>query len=167
MQFKRDVDLKHPNWKKVENLIESNGALGLFNRLVDIFILACAIGIKEDKTLESGSDEGRSIARNTLNVNNEVSDRLELLYRTAIVTSKHISLSIEERLKIAFDPDSNSDNNYYPTNFLVPYANYGLDKMLSVTTNHDTETIINYMDLINSYDKAVDFIEEEGLELIY
>lgn len=166
MQYKRDMDLKHPNWKKVEELLESNGALGLFNRLVDIFILACAIGVKEDKILESGTEEGRSIARNTLNVNSEVSDRLELLYRTAIVTTKYINYTVDERLRIAFDPDSNTDNNLYPTNFLVPYANYGLEKLLSVTTNHDMETIINYMDLINSYDRNIDFIIEEGMEII-
>ena len=49
MILNSDLNLSHPLWEQADNELCNNRELGIFNRLVDIYVLACAIGIKEDK----------------------------------------------------------------------------------------------------------------------
>ena len=51
MILNSDINLIHPLWERADNELCDNSELGIFNRLVDVYVLACAIGIKEDKTL--------------------------------------------------------------------------------------------------------------------
>ena len=70
MQLSSDINLIHPLWEKADKELCSNTELGIFNRLVDIYVLACAVGIKEDKiisedNIESPLPSPKSIGRNT------------------------------------------------------------------------------------------------------
>ena len=49
MILNSDIYLPHPLWEKADNELCNNNELGIFNRLVDVYVVACAIGIKEDK----------------------------------------------------------------------------------------------------------------------
>ena len=49
MQLSSDLEMYHPLWERADNELCSTSELGIFNRLVDVYVLACAIGIKEDK----------------------------------------------------------------------------------------------------------------------
>ena len=51
MILNSDLILYHPLWEKADNELCGKDGIGLFNRLIDIYILACAIGVKEDKVV--------------------------------------------------------------------------------------------------------------------
>ena len=51
MQLSSDLEMYHPLWVRADNELCSTNELGIFNRLVDVYVLACAIGIKEDKVI--------------------------------------------------------------------------------------------------------------------
>ena len=68
MILNSDINLIHPLWERADNELCGNSELGIFNRLVDVYVLACAIGIKEDKILteiENPLENTKSIGRNT------------------------------------------------------------------------------------------------------
>lgn len=157
-----DIYLKHNIWLKA---FELRDELVIFKRVVDVFIVALSIGVADDEIVEIEEFENpKSIGRNTLNSNDDVKHLLTFLYQNAILSTKHISLDKDERKKIAFNHD-NIDLKYVPSNFLLPYANYGMTKIAECMTDHDIETIHNIVDLIKKY-KEKAFIDEEELNSI-
>ena len=163
-----DIQLKHSDWEKAEKmLVESNNDVAFFKRMVDIFIVAASIGISEDKIIENENFDGKSIGRNTLNQNQDVKHLITFLYQNAILSTSLINLSNDERKSIAFNPSDDIAQKYNPSSFLVPYANYGLKKLLECITNHDVESISNVINMINAYkDNPLDLeLEETDLDI--
>ena len=133
MILSSDINLTHPLWERADNELCSDKGIGLFNRLVDIYILACSIGIKEDKTLtefENPLNPSKSIGRNTYQsmLNENLKKLLDFMLQNALINSKTIDLSIDERLKLAFDPDY-SLPKLSAANFLTGFANYGIKEI--------------------------------------
>lgn len=130
MVLNTDIILSYPLWSRADN--ELNTVKSIFNRLIDIFVVACAIGIQADKTITEfdNSSETKTIARNTINslTNQDLGDILTFLLQTAILTTKTIDLSVEERIKLAFDPDFNIPK-FSPAAFLSGFANYGIQQI--------------------------------------
>ena len=132
MTLTSDIQLLHPLWEKADNELCNSAGIGLFNRLIDLYILACAIGIKDDcviVNIETPNDK-KSIGRNTYQsgANTDLRDLLDFMLQNALLNSKTIDFSIDERLKLAFDPDY-TVKKLSAANFLTGFANYGIVKI--------------------------------------
>ena len=135
MILNSDLILYHPLWEKADNELCGKDGIGLFNRLIDVYILACAIGVKEDKTVteyEMPLSNPKSIGRNTYMspTNVDLSNLLSFMLQNILLNSKTISLEMDERLKLAFDPDYNI-NKLRATELLNAFANYGIEQIFS------------------------------------
>jgi hypothetical protein len=162
MDFKADIFLRHNIWLKAFDLKDE---LKIFSRVVDVFIVAASIGIADDEIVENEDIENpKSIGRNTLNTNDGVNHLLTFLFQNVILSTKHLSLSSDERKKIAFNHDD-VDSKYSPSNFLVKYATYGMIKIAECMTDHDIETIFNIIELIKKYKDRIFIDEKELLEI--
>lgn len=151
MLISGDIILKHSLWNEAEEKL-CNGFI--FGRLVDLFVVACAIGIKADEIIEndmSNEDNSRSIGRNTYLVKNEdLTAIITFLFQNAILNTKHVNFDDKIRLRIAFDPDfpeEKSKINLVPTAFLVKFATYGLSQLYELYEQND----LNHMEKIKEF----------------
>lgn len=127
-----DLRMFNSIWDEAERKLKDE--MKLFSRLIDIYVLACAIGIKEDEIIkndESIVNPVREINRNTYSsmINTNLREMLEFMLQNALINSKHISFDMDERLKLAFDPDYKNDKISAAT-FLTNFANYGIVKIM-------------------------------------
>lgn len=132
MILSSDINLTHPLWERADNEL-CNKTSGLFNRLIDVYILACSIGIKEDKAItdiENPLNPSKSLGRNTYQsmANENLKNLLDFMLQNAIINSSLITFDTDERLKLAFDPDYNSPK-LSAASFLTGFANYGIEQI--------------------------------------
>ena len=155
MDIRGDISLKYIGWddERINQLVYSSSvpnSTAFFGRTIDLFIVACSIGILEDKRIPNdGLKEYNSIGRNTYITNDDVSRIFHFLFENAILTSQTVNFDNETRMKLAFDSNYNLDK-FSPNNFLVEFSNYGIDKIWSARTNHDIETITNIMEMLKN-----------------
>lgn len=162
MNFKTDFFLKNSVWES-KNTIEN---LGIFTRAVDYFIIACSIGIREDKRLpDDSNDLIITIGRNTLATNENVNRILTFLYENAVLGTKTLELTADERKKAAFDYE-NSNISISPTQLLTEFANYGMMILKEKISSHDLTTVMNIIDMMNEYKDMLDIDEDEELEVL-
>ena len=152
MILNSDIILSHPLWERADNELCGKDGIALFERLVDIYILACSIGIKEDKTViefENPLNPTKSIGRNTYQslTNENLRNSLDFMLQNAIINSKTLDLDIDERLRLAFDPDYNS-TKISPTGFLTGFANYGIEQIFH---HIDSNSSVVALDELYSY----------------
>ena len=133
MILSSDLILNDPLWEKAQDVLM--GQLGLFDRLIDVFLVACSIGIKNDSQIKNDEIEfplaqPKSIGRNTYlsGINSDLNDTLHMMLENAIITSKHLDFDMDERLRLAFNPD-HENKKFSPANFLVAFANYGIKEI--------------------------------------
>lgn len=166
MNISGDILLRHSLWKEAYDRYCKDS---IFDRLVDLFIVACSIGIKEDEIIEndlSSDDDCLSIGRTTYLVKNEdLTTIVTFLFQNAVLNSKHIDFDANTRLRIAFDPDfpdSGTKINLSPTAFLVKFATYGLTKMDEKYLANDLALIMNLKDLLDEHiqDDYSELLEE-------
>lgn len=148
MILNSDLILYHPLWEKADDFFCNNDGVGLFRRLIDIYLIACSIGIKEDKSIteiENPLENPKSIGRNTYMSlqNTDLSDCLNSMLQNAIINTKTIDLDMDERLKLAFDPDYNSKIS--PSSFLNGFANYGIEQIFKNVTSESSLAAIDQM----------------------
>ena len=157
MILNSDLILKHPLWARVDMELCSNKELGIFNRIIDVYVIACAIGIKEDKVVNEG-DEGeiiRTIGRNTYMSmsNTDLKMILDFLLQNAILHSKHLKYDMDERLKLAFNPDYTIPK-LSAASFLNAFANYGIEKIFENINSKSPLVVISdlntYFDSLSS-----------------
>ena len=139
MILNSDISLTHPLWEKADNELCSKDGIGLFGRLIDVYILACSIGIKEDKTITDFEDAlktPKTIGRNTYQsmINEDLKRLLDFMLQNAIINTKTLDLSDEERLKLAFHPDY-TIAKLSPAAFLTGFANYGIEQIFKKITS--------------------------------
>lgn len=152
MTLTSDIQLFHPLWEKADRELCSSDGIGLFGRLIDLYILACAIGIKEDRTIvdiEMPLEKEKSIGRNTYQsmLNTDLKASLDFMLQNALLNSKTIDFSVDERLKLAFDPDY-TVKKLSAAAFLTGFANYGIEKIYEIIGS--TAPIV-VVDEIHSY----------------
>lgn len=132
MILNSDLILKHPLWARADIELCSNKELGIFNRIVDVYVIACAIGIKEDRIVNDGDDAEivRTIGRNTYMsmMNTDLKMLLDFMLQNAILHSKHLKYDMDERLKLAFNPDYTVPK-LSAAGLLNAFANYGIEKI--------------------------------------
>ena len=174
MILSSDIDLRHPLWERADNELCSSSELGIFNRLVDVYVLACAIGINEDKVILDGEIDRplsptKSIGRNTHRENTEIRDLLDFMLQNALLHSKTINLDEDERLKLAFNPDY-SNKKIRAAEFLTGFANYGITQIFKNMVSHSSlvaeSELYEYFESLSNapYDKILDTITLEDLE---
>lgn len=133
MILSSDIEMRHPLWERADNELCANNKLGIFNRLVDVYVLSCAIGIREDKiisdkNLDNPLSSPKTIGRNTHRENTDIRDLLDFMLQNALIHSQTIDLDEDERLKLAFDPDY-TNKKIRATEFLTGFANYGITQI--------------------------------------
>ena len=170
MTLSGDIILRNSLWNDAEDKLCHNF---IFERMVDLFIVACSIGVKEDKILENDifdDDKPKSIGRNTYLIKNEdLTTIITFLYQNAVLNSKLIDFDNETRLRLAFDPDfpdAGSKIQFSPTAFLVKFASYGLSKIYEMQNTSDITFIADLKEMLDSmllkdYDAFIEELENE------
>lgn len=139
MILSSDLEMRHPLWERADNELCANNEFGIFNRLVDVYVLACAIGIKEDKVISDNEidnplESPKTIGRNTHRENLDIRDMLDFMLQNALIHTKTINLDEDERLKLAFNPDY-TNKKIRAAEFLTGFANYGITKIFENITS--------------------------------
>lgn len=168
MQLSSDITMYHPLWERADNELCSTNELGIFNRLVDVYVLACAIGIKEDKVIidddiDDPLSSPKTIGRNTHRENLDIRDLLDFMLQNALINSATISLDEDERLKLAFDPDY-ANKKINASNFLTGFANYGITKIYENITSNST--LVVESDLYKYFESLADAQYDKIIESI-
>ena len=174
MILSSDLEMRHPLWERADNELCSTSELGIFNRLVDVYVLACAIGIKEDKViLDSDIDQPlsspKTIGRNTHRENTDIRDLLDFMLQNALLHSKTINLDEDERLKLAFNPD-HANKKIRAADFLTGFANYGITQIFNHMVSHSAlvaeAELYEYFESISNapYDKLLETITLDDLK---
>ena len=163
MELTTDASLKGPIW--AETLDKLRGTV--FETYWDVYALCISIGMMYDCQIESdamvpaGYDaEPRSVPRNMLgHAQNKA--LLEFMLQTALVTTKHLDMTEEERLELAFGSDIKLEFN--PVAFLTKYANYGVTKLNEVISDsEDVELLEQLMTFLNAtYEAGVGVLDDD------
>lgn len=162
MQITADVTLKGPVWAEMLDLLVTE----YFPTYMDLYSLSISIGmmydgqIETDEMVPAGYKENpRSIPRNVL-IQNKHKSLMEFMLQAAIITTKHVEFTEQERLEIAFS-DKTVDK-FSPLQFLTKYANYGIVKIKEAigdaTDVELMQKIMSFLDDIykTGYDPTVD-----------
>ncbi len=165
MILNSDFNLYHPLWEKADELLCNNERVGLFNRLVDVFLIACSIGIKEDSRIDEAEfplENPKTIGRNTYQSmqNTDLRDLLDLMLQNILINSKTIDLDVDERLKLAFNPDYTLPK-ITATGLLIGFANYGIVKIFE---HIDTE--VPLLVIAELYDYFDSLTESDYTEIL-
>lgn len=171
MQLNSNFLLYHPLWEKADtDLVHS---LGLYRRLIDVFVIACAIGIQEDKIipakditepLENAKEINKSTYQSASNA--DLDDVLNFMFQNAIINTSHLDWDSDKRLKVALDPDCVIEK-FRPTEFLISFANYGIVQIFQHVNQSTHSAAIIQKELNDYYQEIVDKNYYEGIELHY
>lgn len=145
MELSSDINLTHPLWSRADNELCNNNEIGIFNRLVDVYVIACAIGIHDDKTISYVEEQdavSKSIGRSTHRENDDLRTMLEFMLQNALLHSKTIKYDMDERLKLAFDPTYNV-KNFSAASFLTGFANYGLEQIFNKIDSKSSLVVVS------------------------
>ena len=175
MQLSSDLEMRNPLWERADNELCSNNELGIFNRLVDVYVLACAIGIKEDKVIYDADIDNplatpKTIGRNTHRENLDIRDLLDFMLQNALIHSQTINLDMDERLKLAFNPDYNN-KKLRAADFLTGFANYGITKIFENLASRSSLVAVSelytYFEIVSDsqYDELLKNITLEDIEI--
>ena len=151
MDITTDVILSGNDWDYVIDDFKGK----FFETQWQIFVLCAAIGIKDDKviTQKSNSKESRNYIPRTVLLRPDNNNLLDLMFQSAILTSKQISLDENKRLELAFDENETTEK-FNKIGFIVEFANYGVKKIRECISesNNDIETMSLLKDYLeNSY----------------
>ena len=170
MQITADVTLKGPVWAEMTDLLVTE----YIPTNMDLYALSISIGmmydgqIETDEMVPSGYKENpRSIPRNVL-IQSKNKSLLEFMLQAAIITSKHVEFTEQERLELAFS--EKPIEKFSPIQFLTKYANYGIVKIKEALSDADDvelmQKMMSFLDSIyeTGYDPTVDLelIAEEN-----
>lgn len=164
MQLQSDLLLYHPLWEKAESELVTGKKI--FDRLIDIYVLACAIGIKEDKYIDEFPDKlenPKYIGRNTYQslINQDLADILDFLLLNAIINTKKYSWDDELRLEYAF-AEKNPDK-FSVASFLNGFANYGIEQIFN-EIDSDSSLIATH-EILDYFEELVNATYIDGMEV--
>lgn len=166
MELTTDASLRGPIW--AETLDKLRGTV--FETYWDVYALCISIGMMYDCQIESDAmvpagyeAEPRSVPRNMLgHAQNKA--LLEFMLQTALVTTKHLDMTEEERLELAFGSDKKLEFN--PVAFLTKYANYGVTKLNEVISDsEDVELLEQLMTFLNATYEAGAGVLDDDVDL--
>lgn len=145
-----DVSLRGETWANICDRLRNT----VFSSYWQIYALCISIGIMYDEQAEFDSNETRTVPRTVLNHPNNNS-LLDFLFQTAILTSRKVDLSEEQRLELAFAEEQTIDFN--KLSFLTSFANFGIKKIQEITEDkNDLESMESIMTFLNdSYENGI------------
>lgn len=143
MELTSDIPLKGDAWDRA---LKELGTIFSTRTNYSLFLLSCSIGIMYDqrieKPIEMTATEEHSVPRNV--IHNNDNGKLDLMLQAAILSTRTLNISEDERLEIAFG-DSTDFNK---KDFLLQFANYGVTKLIEqigVTELETMENIKNFL----------------------
>jgi hypothetical protein len=131
-------------------------------------IFAISIGINNDNWKEPDGIDTVEVTRSTL-TNYEVSDSLEFLFKTAILTCDNPKLEISnnDRMKLAFDPNYKI-KDFNPLKFLMGYITTGLEVIENQVYSTVVDDVISNLSYLTKMliekDKLTDEIIQNIIE---
>lgn len=110
-----------------------------------IYILSIAIGIFADKQIDTldmnlHPDSKFEINSATLHHNSQI---LDLLFKSAIITTGNVDFSEDFRMELAFNDDTRLEEakSFNQMTFLSKFANYGVSQIAQILTDDPLECI--------------------------
>lgn len=137
MEITSDVLLKGTAWNKA---IEGLSDIFTTRTHYSLFMLCLAIGIMYDKRIENPLDNGeeiKSVPRNV--INNNDNGKLDFYFQAAILSTLTESFDEEKRLELAFGDEP----GFNKIGFLVSFANFGVEKLVTLIGNTSLESMEN------------------------
>lgn len=138
MELTSDIPLKGDAWDRA---LKELGTIFSTRTNYSLFLLSCSIGIMYDqrieKPIEMTATEEHSVPRNV--IHNNDNGKLDLMLQAAILSTRTLNISEDERLEIAFG-DSTDFNK---KDFLLQFANYGVTKLIEQIGVTELETMEN------------------------
>lgn len=165
MEIRSDIVLRGSVWRKTFEKFQfflSQNSQPVYN----LYALSITIGIMYDKQIdvENDYDQPLNVPRTVLQPHN--SD-LDFMFQTAILTSKLVNYSDQERLKLAFD--TKCDITFNRFEFLTKFANFGVTKLLGISCDEPVEMMENLKKFMASsvegYNYEINEIPDEDVEL--
>lgn len=149
-------------WRKT---VEAYEKIFTQRTIFEVFTLALSIGVLYDQRIEAltNSEEYQppEINRNLFLSYGEILDEL---FQTAILTTKTIELSDKERLNLAF---GENDKEFDKRAFLIPFANFGVTKLVEQIAEDPFETAENLKDFlvltVEGHNVDLDIVDEVEL----
>lgn len=138
MELTSDIPLKGDAWDRA---LKELSTIFSTRTNYSLFLLSCSIGIMYDqrieKPIETTVTEEHSVPRNV--IHNNDNGKLDLMLQAAILSTRTLNISEDERLEIAFG-DSTDFNK---RDFLIQFANYGVTKLIEQIGVTELETMEN------------------------
>jgi hypothetical protein len=135
----------------------------------DIYILSVSIGIFADKQIDSLDMTSHPDSKFEINAakfhhNNQT---LDLLFKSAIITTTNINFSEEIRMQLAFNDDFESEETkgFNHMTFLTKFANYGVTQLSQKLTDDPLENVEALNKYIIECSDGLNFEEFELEEL--
>lgn len=155
MEITTDIALKGQEWIQ---LIDNTNNIFKTRTNYMLYMLCLAIGIHYDsirKESEMTEYEGNypSVPRNV--VQNNDKGQIDFMFQAAILTTKHVEMSEEERLGLAFGEKASVDK-LSKIAFLTQFANYGATVLLKQVGTNDVETMENIKEFVASAIEGTD-----------
>ncbi len=152
MEINADVYLRGDAWSEaIDKLKVLFGDAAQYN----IYILAASIGIMYDKRIEKleGDSDSHSIARNVF-IKRMGDGKLDYMFQAAILTTRTLDLSENERLELAF---GDTQKGFNKLSFLTEFANFGVSRLVKLCGVSDIETMENIKGFLNSSIEGTNF----------
>lgn len=145
MEITSDILLRGTAWNKA---IDSLSEIFATRTNYSIFILCTSIGIMYDKRIEKPEENGedpKSVPRNV--IQNNDNGKFDFMFQAAVLSTKTIDLSEEQRLSIAF-----GDEKIEPSKpgFLLEFANYGVTELVKLIGDRPIESMDNIREFLVS-----------------
>lgn len=144
MELTTDVLLRGRVWAKV---IDELAPIFKTRTNYNIFILCISIGIMYDQRIERFEDddlEPRNVPRNVMH--NQDNGRMDFMFQAAVLSTKTVNLSEDERLELAFG-DKEENEGFNKLSFLTQFANFGVTKL----EEQIGDSIVESMDNIKTF----------------
>ena len=162
MKLTTDVLLKGPIWAEILDQLVGP----VFKTNWDVYALSISIGMMHDQQIESdmmvpeGYEAEPKFVPRTVLGHSQNKALLEFMLQAAMVTTKHLDLSEDDRLEVAFGEEEKLTFN--PIAFLTKYANYGITKIKeAIEDSTGVELLMALMTLLNdTYEAGFTAMEE-------
>jgi hypothetical protein len=110
-----------------------------------VYVIAVAIGIYSDKqidTLDTTLYPDSRFEINSARLHQD-SQTLDILFKSAIITTGNVAFSEDFRMELAFNDDTRSEeaNSFNQMGFLTKFANYGVTQLAQRITGDPLENI--------------------------
>lgn len=110
-----------------------------------VYVISVAIGIFADKQIESPEATLYPDAKFEINsaMLHNNSQTLDLLFKSAIITTGNVDFSEDFRMELAFNDDTRMEEakNFNQMGFLTKFANYGVTQLAQRITDDPLENI--------------------------